>query len=154
MMLIVDVIVAILCITYACSTWNNILCMCRIHRERVMHHYINSLHSPVIIAADSGHGTTISEEPQQASRHIWIDSASVADSGHGISILSDPKEISLSLNDSVIARNTKLRILKGKVNVRESVMYLHVFCTNPQIVFSFISCSVLKISTDLCKKCY
>ena len=77
--------------------------------------------------ADSGHGTTVSEEPQWVSRHI--DSASVADSGRGPSIFSDPREDSLSLIDSKKATSTKEKLLKGKVNVRESVMHtcMHAF---------------------------
>ena len=62
--------------------------------------------------ADSGHGTTISEEPQWASRHT--DSASVADSGLGSSILSSEKATSMKEKQ------------KGKFNVRESVMYAFI----------------------------
>ena len=85
--------------------------------------------------ADSGHGTTVSEEPQLVSRHIDSasvgDSASVADSGHGTlsSIFSDPKEDSLSSEKTSMKEKQK-----GKFNVRESVMYTYMLCTNPQTV--------------------
>ena len=70
--------------------------------------------------ADSGHGTTVSEEPQWASRHTDLarvaDSASVADSGRGPSIFS---EDSLSSEKATSMKEKQ----KGKFNVRESVMY-------------------------------
>lgn len=87
--------------------------------------------------ADSGHGTTISKEPQQASRHsnTCIDSASVVESGYGPSIFSDPTEDSLSIIDSEKATSTKEKLLKGKANVRESVMhaYMHALVQIPRL---------------------
>ena len=67
--------------------------------------------------ADSGRGTTVSEEPQWASRHT--DLASVADSGRGPSIFS---EDSLSSEKATSMKKKQ----KGKFNVRESVMYTYV----------------------------
>ena len=76
--------------------------------------------------ADSGLGTTISEEPQQAPRrsNTGIDSASIAESGYGPSILSDPEK----------ATSTKEKLLNQKANVRESVMHtcMHAFIQIPK----------------------